>query len=215
MERRVLLEEAAAEWRMGHGSPAPYELLNGAGWPGLTVEALNVIRGLVAHEKFVFVASEPRALDLLTVGHALRPLEYAVVQRLDDRIRPFLDTLRMPGRPLPGGPLWDGEALSPRDWLVRFRDDVAPKVVVGVYRAGLLAPPQLFYAHEDHAHTAAAIAVADSVADDRRGFPMLIDLADQACRGVDGAGGLRQMIRDAFFQSGAPFRYASERPLRP
>ena len=42
----------------------------------------------------------------------------------------------------------------------------------------LLAPPQLFYAHEDHADIAALVALADSVLQEQRGFPLLIDLAD-------------------------------------
>ena len=43
------------------------------------------------------------------------------------------------------------------------RTTVASKVVVGLYRATRLAPAQVFYAHEDHAHLAAHIAIADSV----------------------------------------------------
>src|SRR5436190_21782012 len=30
---------------------------------------------------------------------------------------------------------WDGRKLTPEQWVRRFRDEVAPKVTVGVYRA--------------------------------------------------------------------------------
>ena len=49
-----------AVWRMGHGSPAPYQLLAGAGNPDLAIESITVLRRLIeGHRKFVFVASEP------------------------------------------------------------------------------------------------------------------------------------------------------------
>ena len=59
-ERAILLQRSTAPWRMGHGSPAPYELLNGGGSADLMIESVKVIRDLVlGHQKFVFVASEP------------------------------------------------------------------------------------------------------------------------------------------------------------
>src|SRR5207248_11790380 len=30
-ERKILTDKATAEWRLGHGSPIPYELLTGSG----------------------------------------------------------------------------------------------------------------------------------------------------------------------------------------
>jgi hypothetical protein len=62
-----------------------------------------------------------------------------------------------------------------------FVNDCGPKIVVGMFRASQLSPCQMFYAHVDHAHEAAMIAMADSVLQEHRGFPMLIDLADNLC----------------------------------
>ena len=78
--------------------------------------------------------------------------------------------------------LWDGEPLAPSEWIPRFIERVASQVVVGLYRASVLAPAQLFYAHRDHAHFAAHIVLADSMFQEERGFPLLIDLADHVCR---------------------------------
>ena len=47
-EARVLLERAKAPWRMGHGSPAPYQLLAGAGNPDMAIESVKVLRDLIA-----------------------------------------------------------------------------------------------------------------------------------------------------------------------
>jgi hypothetical protein len=213
-ERAVLARKATAPWRLGHGSPAPYELLLGTGYADLMIESVKVIRELVeGWKKFVFVASEPNARHLLTIGQALRPCEFAVVETLRDRIGPFLDQWQT-RVPATVDTTWDGVRLPPEQWVARFRDDVAGQVVVGVYRATRLAPPQVFYAHVEHAEDAAKIAIADSVLLEERGFPLLIDLADRVCRSVYGGGTLREMAETAYAAAGVPFRYGSERHTR-
>jgi hypothetical protein len=68
-ERAILLNRSTATWRMGHGNPAPYELITGSGNLDLMIESTKVIRELVErHQKFVFVASEPSDRVLLTIG---------------------------------------------------------------------------------------------------------------------------------------------------
>lgn len=213
-ERAILLRQSKAVWRMGHGSPAPLELLNGGGVVELMVQATRIVRELVEqHQKFVFVASEPKERALMTLGQALRPLEYAIVQTLEDRIARALEMIYF--KDSGGADLtWDGELLTPQEWLIRFRDQVAPRVVVGVYRASPVAPPQVFYAHADHADLAARIAVADSVLQQQRGFPLLIDLADRVCASIYGGGSLHDLTSAAYAASGVPWRYLSERATR-
>jgi hypothetical protein len=212
-ERAVLLHKSRALWRMGQGSPAPYELLMGGGYPDLTIQSIKVIRDLVGHEKFIFVTSEPAARDLLTIGQALHPLEFAVVCRLRDLIAPFLQKWET-HLPVTVDATWDGKVLKPEGWVRRLRDEIAPKVVVGVYRASVLAPPQMFFAHDDHADVAARIALADSVLQEQRGFPMLIDLADATCKSVYGGGSLTEIAGAAYAAASAPYRYGSERDTR-
>lgn len=214
-EARVLLEKTDAVWRMGHGSPAPYQLLAGAGNPDVAIESVKVLRELIAgHRKFVYVASESGDRDLLTFGQALRPLEFLILGTLDERIEEFMKKLEFHARPTVDD-RWDGVRLSPTDWVRRFRDEVVSQVLVGVYRASLLAPPQVFYAHRDHFELAAAIAIADSVLLPDRGFPMLIDVADRACKSVYGGGSLNEMAQAAYARCGAAFRFTSERTYRP
>src|SRR5207253_7871091 len=97
----------------------------------------------------------------------------------------------------------------------RFRDEVASQVLVGVFRASALAAPQVFYAHRDHFELAAAIAIADSVLLPDRGFPMLIDLADRACKSVYGGGSLQDVADTAYARCGAGGRFTSERTHPP
>jgi hypothetical protein len=212
-ERAILLRRSQATWRMGHGNPVTYELLTGAGNLELMIAATKVLRELIeGHQKFLFVASEPRDRMLLTIGQALRPLEYAIVWTLKERLDEWIRQRRFAAgvsRDLD----WDGERLTPAEWIPRFIDRVASQVVVGLYRATRLAPAQLFYAHVDHADVAAHIVLADSILQEHRGFPLLIDLADHVCRAVFGDS-LKGLTETAYAEAGVPWRYFSERSTR-
>jgi hypothetical protein len=211
-ERAILLDRSQAVWRMGHGNPVTYELLTGAGILELMVAATKVLRKLVEYGRFVFVASEPRERVLLTVGQALPPMHYAIVYTLADRLRDWVHQRRF-AIGVEDELSWDGEPLSPAEWIPRFLDRVASQVVIGVYRATAAAPAQLFYARADRAHFAAHIVLADSLLQEQRGFPLLIDLADHVCGAVFG-GSLQYLTETAYAAAGAPWRYFSERTTR-
>jgi hypothetical protein len=214
-EIAVLVEESGAQWKMGHGSPAPYQLLAGAGNPDVMIRSVRLLTKLIhEHKRFVFVASEPSDRAFLTIGQALKPCEYAIVGTLDERIERFVRDLSFADR-VTVNDEWDGKPLTPELWVDRFKDEVASQVVVGVYRASPLAPPQMFYAHREYAHTAARIALADSVLLGERGFPALIDLADRNCKSAYGGGSLRDVVNTAYARAGVGMRYGSERQNRP
>jgi hypothetical protein len=211
-ERATLLRHSSAVWRMGHGNPITYELLTGADILELMLAATGVMRELIEQQrKFVFVASEPRERFLLTLSQALPPLHYALVGTLAPRLEGWFQQKRftMESADLS----WDGEPIAPPEWIPRFIERVASQVVVGLYRASVMAPAQLFYAHTDHAHFAAHIVLADSMFQEERGFPLLIDLAHHVCDAVFG-GSLRHMTETAYAAAGAPWRYFSERTTR-
>ncbi len=177
------------------------------------VAATGVLRELIErYRKFVFVASEPRELLPLTIGQALPPLHYAFVGTLAERLENWFQQRRFTMEAA-GELFWDGESITPPEWIPRFIERVASQVVVGVYRASVMAPAQLFYAHVDHAHFAAHLVLADSMFQEERGFPLLIDLAHHVCDSVFG-GSLRHMTETAYAAAGAPWRYLSERTTR-
>jgi hypothetical protein len=203
-ERAVLLHKSQAPWRLGHGSPAPYELLTGSGMRDLLERSLDLLDGLVlGHKRFVFVPSAPAERMLLTLGNALRPLEYAVIDHLGGWLERIVDQGHYRGA-------W--KSLLPR--VEEFVREAGSKVVVGAYRASLIAPAQLFYAHVEHAHEAALIAMADSALQEHRGFPMLIELADTLGRTMFGPDSFNAAVRLAYTETGEPFRYLTERQTR-
>ena len=96
-----------------------------------------------------------------------------------------------------------------------FCTETAPNILVGVYRTSTDVPPQVFYAHADYVHEAALVAMADSVLQSHRGFPMLIDLANTVCGSTFGAGAFNSTVQSAYSQAGNPLRYVGERETRP
>ena len=202
-ERAVLMGISQAPWRMGHGNPAPYELLTGSGMKELLERSLDLLKQLVNHKKFVFVPSSPAERALLTIGNALRPLEFALVDTLEDGISRLVERGHYRGD-------WAGLVDRVRE----FGHDLGSRIVKGIYRGSVLSPVQIFYAHEDHAHEAALIAMADSVLQEDRGFPMLIDLADTLCGVTFGRETLSGPVQMAYAEAGEPFRYLTEHQTR-
>lgn len=203
-ERAVLLDKSETIWRMGHGSPTPYELMTGSGFPELARASLELMRRLVFEQKkFVFVPSAPAAREVITIGNALRPLEYAIIDDTAAKLEKIAGGHYR-------GEHWHGLAQA----VTQFAREGGSAILMGVYRASALAPCQMFYAHRDHVHEAALIALADSTLQEHRGFPMLIDLADQVCSTSFGADTFAQSTEQAYAHAGEPFRFAAERRTR-
>jgi hypothetical protein len=101
-----------------------------------------------------------------------------------------------------------------RPLMQSFAHDVASKIVVGLYRVWEAAPPYLFYAHVDNAEMAAHIAMADSLLQEHRGFPMLIDLADNVCTTTFGLDTFLPSVQTVYAEQGQPFKYLGERETR-
>lgn len=173
-ERAVLTKMSSADWRMGSGMPAPYELLTGAGAMDLVLPSLDVLEELlIGHKRFVFVPTRGNR-SLLTIGRALAPLEFAVVHKLHSYIEDIVEQGHLRGRRLERAREFVGSA--------------GDAVVVGVFRASTHAPPYVFYApaEPELCAQAAAIALADAVIQEHRGYPMLLDMARQFCASAFG-----------------------------
>jgi hypothetical protein len=201
-ERAILMNKSNAIWRMGHGSPIPYELLTGF-WAGrieMTNSAIDLFEKIVNHKKFIFVPSATKQRHLLAIGNALAPFEYIVVDTITSQLNSIIEN---------GG--------ARREMLRKQQDFVkayGDSIVMGLYKTSQFSPAYLFYAHKDHFQTAALIAMADSVLQEHRGFPMLIDIADNICSATFSPETFFSSIRNAYADAGQPFRYLSERETR-
>jgi hypothetical protein len=200
-ERAVLLRHSTKPWRMGRGLPAPHELLTGSGNMELLHASLDVLRGLLLHHKrFLFVPAESGERLLLTIGNALRPAQFAIVETAERRMEMLVQEGHLHGRHYRAARM--------------FYEDAAPRIVCGVYRTYADTPPQVFYAHEDHAEEAAVIAMADSLLHPQRTFPALLHLAGTVCEEVFWAEGFSATVQTAYAGRGCPLRYTSERQTK-
>ncbi len=203
-ERAVLARKCSADWRMGQGNPLAYELLMGSGMPALIGPGVEVMRELILdHKRFVFVPSSKADRWHETLGTALDPLEYLVIETME----PYLERVL--------GGHYTGKWREPYEkYLLSFMEDVKQEVVVGVYRVSAIGPPHVFYAHREHAHMAARIAMADSALHEHRAFPMLLDLAHTLCSTMFSSDALIAQTHVAFADAGAALDYATERMTR-
>jgi hypothetical protein len=201
-ERAILMEKSKAIWRMGHGNPIPYELLTGfwASKPELTNSALSLFKRIIDHEKFVFVPSATSQRELLAIGNALQPYEYIIVDTLTNHLNRIIDN--------------GGASKKIVEQQKQFVSEYGDKVVLGLYKASPIAPAYVFYAHKNYLQSAALIAMADSVLQEHRGFPMLIDIADNICSATFNPETFFSSIRNAYADAGQPFKYLSERETR-
>ncbi|MEN3334865.1 MAG: hypothetical protein V7641_4230 [Blastocatellia bacterium] len=203
-ERSILRHKSSAAWRMGHGSPAPFEILTGL-WASKVEQiemSLKLIHWYTQHKRFVFIPSAPRKLHWITLGYALKPMEFAIVQTLEPELERLVDT----------GHYRNNSKV--RQAMMDFAKEIGPKIVVGAYRISAFAPPYLFYAHVDYAEKAAHIAMADSMLQEHRSFPLLIDLADRLCAANFGASDFLSSVQAAYAKAGKPFMYLGERETR-
>ncbi|MBJ6761787.1 hypothetical protein JGU66_13515 [Myxococcaceae bacterium JPH2] len=200
-ERVALLTKSSAEWRMGLGNPCAHELLSGSGFASLLRCSLSVLQRLIhEHKKFVFVSGALHDRGFLTMGFALDAGEYCL-----------LETLQSDSEDIVEG--WEYGAKSKRmAW--EFVRDSTPNIVKGLYRVSDYSAPRLFYAHREHVHEAAWIAMADSMLRPERGFPMLLDVAEMTCRTAFGDDGFLGLVHDAYAQAGANLQFFSERTPR-
>ncbi len=201
-ERAILMEKSVANWRMGHGNPFPYELLTSF-WASrleMTRAAISLFEKIAKFKKFVFIPSAPSRRELLTIGGALNPLEYIIVGSMWDELNSVIS--RGNARK---------EMLEAQE---NFRDQYGRDIVIGLFKSSEYTPPYLFYAHKDYVQTAALIAIADGVLQGHRGFPMLIDIADNICHATFSPETFYSAIQQAYAEAGQPFRYLGERDTR-
>jgi len=200
-ERAVLLDRSTAPWRLGHGTLIPHELITGAGSMELLTAALELLRRFVHEQKrFVYVPSTNRDRLLLSIGDALRPLEYAIVETNGSRLQKIVE----------GGHY--GKEHGPK--ALEFAKEIGPEVLTGVYRASMQCPANVFIAHRDFVHDAALIAMADSALQEHRGFPLLIDLAHNVVNAAFGSATFNDIIRTAYADVGRPYEFLTERETR-
>jgi hypothetical protein len=201
-ERMALLERTASRWRMGHGIPAPLELLTGSGSMALLDEALPVLERLLLNEtRWVFLPAGLSSRALQTLAGALEPGELAVFQKGKPTLEEIVDRGTY-------------DAAHKRR-VQAFAARAGEAFVVGGFRATAHAPGQLFIAHNEHALEAGVIALADAALQPHRGFPLLLELAALSARTGLGVEAYRGVVESAYARARANGLFHAGRLLGP
>ncbi|MEM6314081.1 MAG: hypothetical protein AAF743_08335 [Planctomycetota bacterium] len=191
-ERAILLEKTDVVWRFGRGPFTPFELLSGGGYPEVLRAGLDVLtRFAQTCKTFAFVGTPGRDKVMETIGGGLRPGEFALLVHDVARCKQMVERTNL--------------AAAERNRVDRYIEEVAPRITCGVYRVCAADRPQVFWAHADHAKSAALALMADALQRSGSNRPLLPDLAQVTAQTAFAADGLEASVTAAQVASGRAF----------
>jgi hypothetical protein len=187
-ERTALVRCTSSRWKVGHGVPAPLELLTGSGSEEVIDQALPILEALLlADKRWIFFPDTLADRALLTLVNALKPGELAILQNGKPMLEAIIETANY--------------APGYRRKVEAFASRLGEAMVVGGYRASRYAPAQLFIAHADTAVEAGILAMTDSRLNPHQGSPLLLQLAGIGARTGMGLDAFCHLVEAAYAQS--------------
>lgn len=209
-EREVLLDTPPGTFKLIQGTLFPYEMLSGSGQQYTLLPCLKLIGQMIDDGAYATIVSHDSHRELLVLGMALNAGEYIVTDTGTDVLTIF------------GG---DAHYTNTRieqygyrsqiELFNAFKEQYGPKVVRGVLRAHAMSPPYVFYCNADRLGEAVHTLLADAANTGARGFPLLVDMADQYCSGAFRAGEYTNHVNAEFARaSGGSGMYQTERSTR-
>ena len=190
---------------MYHGQLLPFELRSGLGRLRGLETTLDLLKRIVSSRRVMSVVSSHWShQELWTLGTALEPGQYltyaesTVKNHLLNKQK-FLDEPEK----------WRKDEYElVKDFVNEYAGDIKIGVVKVAYR------PYIFYAHKDVFDLAAAIIARDSLFQKQKGFPLLIDYADNLATEYFSNSNYNNMIEWELAKSGGYLREAGERRMR-
>lgn len=167
-----LLPEFKDKFVMFHGPLLPFELINGLGRFRALHTTVEQLKQIIDEKRFfsIISASSRRFYDYLYFGRAINPFEFLTSSKhtLKDHIYGNPDFMNKSK--------WRDDEYQ---YIEKFLIDYAENIYIGVIRVG--DKPYVFHAHKENFEMAAAIIARDSMFQREKGFPLLIDYADNLC----------------------------------
>ena len=184
-ERQLALQRPE-KWKFVHGQLLPYELRTGLGAYRALDVSLEMGKKLIKEKTVIGIIEDTRRLDLINAGIILERGEYMPATDLKKELEIYLYGDDEKGI--------SGAHFNPKDRtkFEKFIENYAANIKVGIFRIGY--KPYLFHAHKDVFDEAAALIVRDSLNQPMRGFPLLIDYADEICSKVLSSGDFQKQI---------------------
>lgn len=205
-ERELGLKDKFKDkYKIYHGPLIPFEMLASPGKAELKVldVTLDVLEKMVANKKCFSIVSRSQNDAYIRAGLSLEQGEYVKLKKsvaleiLEDR------TL-----------VKDKDSWREEDFLKvnNFINQRAMKIKVGVIK--ISQRPYVFHAHEEIFDLAARIIARDSIFQKEKGFPLLIDYADNLCSTYFKASDFNKIIEYQLAKEGEFLSEMSEETLR-
>ena len=209
-EREILLDSPPGTFKLIQGSVFPHEMLTGAGRSRVMTTSLKLIERLIDDGAYASIVSSSSDVELLDVGMALNAGEYLVAETGVEVLEDFRSKAHYSSQAIPEyGNRSQIEIF--KDFLERY----GQKVVKGVLRAHRMSRPYVFFCNADRVGEAVHTLLADAANTGARGFPLLLDMADQHCSGAFKASEYTGRLNSEFTRaSGGSIMYQSERSSR-
>ena len=174
---RALALRRPEQWKFVHGELVPYELRTGLGKTKALPQCLELGARLITNEHAIGVVEGSEDIDLLNAVEMLDKFEYLEARGLDHDLEEYLKGTLDPetGQRLRGAHFNESDEKR----FQTFVDDYAKQIRIGIFKVGL--KPFIFQAHRANFDKAAALVMMDASMQPMRGFPLLIDYADQIC----------------------------------
>lgn len=209
-ERQFLLDSPDGTFKLIQGTIFPHELLSGSGKQHTMQICLELIERLIDDGTYATIVSKDTHRELLGLGLALDAGEYIVVNTGTEVREEFLS-----GAHYTRTKIDEYGGKTQFELFREFQNDYGAKVVQGVLRAHRMSPPYVFYCNQDRLEEAVHMLLADAANTGPRGFPLLLDLADQYCSGAFKASEYTSHMNAEFARAASGSgMYQSERTTR-
>jgi hypothetical protein len=177
MERKIALDRQE-EWLMFNGPLVPFELRSGIGRMRALDPCLSLCEKIIDRKTIVGVVAKSTEDEIVSLGLALKPLEYLKLRSFKDDLEDWLPKAHF--------------NTTDEERFRRFIDSHGPYLDIGLYKAGNRA--YIFHAHQERFHEAAALIIRDSLFQPMRAYPLLIDYSDSLCTYLLASSDFRRMV---------------------
>lgn len=187
-----------------HGPLLPFELMSGLGRLRALDVTLEILKKVVSSKRAISIISSSSFKDYTYFGLAIENGQYLTSPEynMEHHLTQTSDFLSWSNK-------WREEEKKKVEDFIK---DYASQINIGVIRIG--DRPYVFHAHKDIFHLAAAIIARDSMFQKEKGFPLLIDYADNLCSEYFSASQFNHMVDWELAKSGTYLRESGERRMR-
>lgn len=200
-----LSENFIDKYKLFHGPLLPFEMLASPGKAELKIldVTLDILEKIIANKKCFSIVSRSQNDAYIRLGLSLNPGEYV-------QLKKSLGLEIIEDRQI----LKEKDKWREEDFLKvnNFINQRAMKIKVGVIK--ISHRPYVFHAHEEIFDQAAGIIARDALFQKEKGFPLLVDYADNLCSTYFRASDFNKIIEYQLAKEGEFLSEISEETLR-